>query len=87
MLDQSETKHFSRVSNGECKPQVGLLFLELVEEMRKISRHLENIHDRAEMFYGKFPKDRRIYQQYGKDRPEDGAENRNGQAAAEIRGS
>ncbi|MBQ9337235.1 MAG: Na/Pi cotransporter family protein [Lentisphaeria bacterium] len=87
MLDQSETKHFSRVSNGECKPQVGLLFLELVEEMRKISRHLENIHDRAEMFYGKFPKDRRIYRQNGKDRPEDGAENRNGQAAAEIRGS
>ena len=56
MLDQSETKHFTRISNGECKPQVGILYLELVEEMRKISRHLENIHDRAAMFYGKFPK-------------------------------
>ena len=41
-----------------CKPQVGILYLELVEEMRKISRHLENIHDRAAMFYGKFPKAR-----------------------------
>ena len=55
MLDRSETEHFSRISNGECKPQVGILFLELVEEMRKISRHLENIHERAAMFYGKFP--------------------------------
>ena len=43
MLDQSETKHFTRISNGECKPQVGILYLELVEEMRKVSRHLENI--------------------------------------------
>ena len=58
MLDTSETKHFARISNGECKPQVGMLFLELIEEMRKISRHLENIHERAASFYGKFPKAR-----------------------------
>ena len=58
MLDTSETKHFARISNGECKPQVGMLFLELIEEMRKISRHLENIHERASSFYGKFPKAR-----------------------------
>ncbi|MCI5778224.1 MAG: Na/Pi cotransporter family protein [Lentisphaeria bacterium] len=55
MLDSSETEHFTRISNGDCKPQVGMLYLELVEEMRKISRHLENIHERAAMFYGKFP--------------------------------
>ena len=58
MLDNSETKHFSRISNGDCKPRVGILFLELIEEIRKISRHLENIHERAAMFYGKFPKAR-----------------------------
>ena len=58
MLDNSEARHFTRISNGECKPQVGMLFLELVEEMRKISRHLENIHERAASFYGKFPKAR-----------------------------
>ena len=52
MLDRSETEHFTRISNGDCKPQVGMLYLELVEEMRKISRHLENIHERAAMFYG-----------------------------------
>ena len=55
MLESSETEHFTRISNGDCKPQVGMLYLELVEEMRKISRHLENIHERAAMFYGKFP--------------------------------
>ena len=58
MLDRSETEHFTRISNGECKPHVGILFLELIEEIRKISRHLENIHERAAMFYGKFPKAR-----------------------------
>jgi len=55
-LDQSETEHFSRIAEGECKPEVGVLFLELVEEIRKISRHLENIHVRSAMFYKKFPK-------------------------------
>ena len=56
MLDRSETEHFTRISNGDCKPHIGILYLELIEEIRKISRHLENIHERAAMFYGKFPK-------------------------------
>lgn len=56
MLNRAETTHFTRISNGECKPQVGILYLELVEEIRKISRHLENIHERSAMFYGTFPK-------------------------------
>ncbi|MBE6399523.1 MAG: Na/Pi cotransporter family protein [Lentisphaerae bacterium] len=55
MLNRSEAEHFNRISNGECRPEVGILFLELVEEIRKIARHLENINDRASMFYGKFP--------------------------------
>lgn len=55
MLNRSEAEHFNRISNGECRPEVGILFLELVEEIRKVARHLENINDRASMFYGKFP--------------------------------
>ncbi|MBE6358247.1 MAG: Na/Pi cotransporter family protein [Lentisphaerae bacterium] len=55
MLDRSENEHLSRLNNGECRPQVGILYLELVEEMRKIARHLENINDRAGMFYEKLP--------------------------------
>ena len=55
MLSRSEAEHFNRISNGDCVAPAGILFLEMVEEIRKISRHLENINDRAAMFYGKFP--------------------------------
>ncbi len=55
MLDRSEAEHISRINNGECRPQVGILYLELLEELRKIARHLENINDRAGMFYEKLP--------------------------------
>ena len=56
MLDISEKEHFTRISAGDCKPEVGILFLELLEEIRKITRHLENINDRAAAFYGKIPR-------------------------------
>ena len=55
MLDNSESKHITRINNGECRPQVGILYLELIEEIRKVARHLENINDRAGMFYEKLP--------------------------------
>ena len=55
MLDRSEAEHISRINNGECRPQVGILYLELLEEIRKVARHLENINDRAGMFYEKLP--------------------------------
>ncbi|MBO7328825.1 MAG: Na/Pi cotransporter family protein, partial [Lentisphaeria bacterium] len=58
MLDRSEAEHISRINNGECRPQVGILYLELIEEIRKISRHLENINDRAGMLYEKLPSTR-----------------------------
>ncbi|MBR2723817.1 MAG: hypothetical protein IKB77_05730, partial [Lentisphaeria bacterium] len=58
MLDRSEAEHISRINNGDCRPQVGILYLELLEEIRKISRHLENINDRAGMFYEKIPSTR-----------------------------
>jgi len=55
MLGESEAGHLARINNGECRPQVGILYLELIEEIRKITRHLENINDRAGMFYEKLP--------------------------------
>ncbi len=54
-LDSSETEHISRINNGSCSPNVGILYLELLEEFRKISRHLENINDRAGVFYDRLP--------------------------------
>ena len=54
-LERSETEHFNRIGSGDCHAPTGIIFLEIVEEIRKIARHLENINDRAVMFYGKFP--------------------------------
>lgn len=55
ILDDSEAEHLARINNGECRPQVGILYLELLEEIRKVARHLENINDRAGMLYTKLP--------------------------------
>jgi Na/Pi-cotransporter len=54
MLDEYETEHITRINNGDCQPQVGILYLELLAEIRKISRHLLNINERAGMFYDDF---------------------------------
>ena len=54
MLSDYEAEHIIRIDKGECRPQVGILYLELLEEIRKISRHLLNINERAEMFYDNF---------------------------------
>ena len=55
MLNTFEAEHISRIEKGDCRPQVGILYLELLTEIRKISRHLQNINERAEMFYANFP--------------------------------
>ena len=54
MLNEYETEHITRINNGDCQPQVGILYLELLTEFRKISRHLLNINERAGMFYDDF---------------------------------
>jgi len=46
----------SRIGSGDCIPEVGMMYLELIDEMRKVSRHLANIIDRADNFYDKLPK-------------------------------
>ena len=51
LLKDFETEHVTRINNGECRPQVGILYLELLTEFRKIARHLFNINERAHMFY------------------------------------
>ena len=55
LLDDYETGHIARINNGACRPQVGIIYLELLAEIRKISRHLFNINERSEMFYDNFP--------------------------------
>ncbi len=55
MLNSYEQEHIARVNNGDCRPQVGILYLELLEEFRKIARHIFNINERAGMFYSNVP--------------------------------
>ena len=54
MLNKFETEHVERINGGNCQVQVGLLYLDLLAEIRKISRHLLNINERSEMFYENF---------------------------------
>ncbi len=55
-LSRLETEHMERIKNGKCRPEVGILYLELLEAMRKISKNLFNIVERASNFYDKIPK-------------------------------
>ena len=55
-LNASEREHLSRINQGLCVPQVGIIYLELLEEFHKIGRHLSNIAERAESFYEKLEK-------------------------------
>ncbi len=47
----SEQEHLARIANGTCRPEIGIVFLELLTEMQKILRHLSNITDRAGQLY------------------------------------
>ena len=55
-LDLAEQTHMTRLCEGKCKPANGVLYLELLEKIRKISRHLYNITERAGQFYTKLPR-------------------------------
>lgn len=54
MLHAFESGHVARINSGNCSPQVGILYLELLSEIRKIARHLLNIDERSKMFYADF---------------------------------
>ena len=55
-LASVEADHMTRVNGGTCLPEVSILYLELLENMRKVYKNISNIIDRAEMFYEKLPK-------------------------------
>ena len=45
--DECEHNHLKRLTAGQCHPATGVFYLELVSEVRKISRHFANIAERA----------------------------------------
>ncbi|MBO5254197.1 MAG: Na/Pi cotransporter family protein, partial [Opitutales bacterium] len=58
-LNNVEAEHVSRVNAGTCRPEIGILYLELLESIRKVAKNLFNIIDRAGKFYDKIPSVRR----------------------------
>ena len=55
MLDEAELTHMNRLYEGKCVVRNGVLFMELLEKIRKTERHIFNITERAGDFYGKLP--------------------------------
>ena len=47
LAEQYEIIHMNRVKEGKCLPESGLFYLELISEIRKLSRHFANITDRS----------------------------------------
>ncbi|MBR2364249.1 MAG: Na/Pi cotransporter family protein [Lentisphaeria bacterium] len=47
LAEQYEIIHMNRVKEGKCVPESGLFYLELISEIRKLSRHFANITDRS----------------------------------------
>ena len=56
MLDETELTHMNRLYEGKCVIRNGVLFMEVLEIIRKIERHVFNIAERAGDFYGKLPR-------------------------------
>ena len=54
-IEKVESSHMARVNKGTCLPEVSILFLELLEVIRKVTRHVFNIIERTEMIYERIP--------------------------------
>ena len=46
-----EQDHLRRLREKLCSPETGVLYIELLSEIRKVSRHLANIAERSDAFY------------------------------------
>jgi len=49
LTDANEANHIQRMKEGTCVPVIGVFYIELLAEIRKVSRHIANITDRAEV--------------------------------------
>ncbi len=51
--DEYEENHLCRLKASQCNPETGIFYIELISEMRKVSRHAANIVERAAVCCGK----------------------------------
>ncbi len=50
LCNSGEQNHLLRLKNNQCNPETGLFYIELISEIRKVSRHFANITERAASF-------------------------------------
>ena len=43
LRDEQKERHMERLSNGECKPEAGLVFIEIIDNLERISDHAQNM--------------------------------------------
>lgn len=43
LRDEQKERHMDRLSRGECKPEAGLVFIEIIDNLERISDHAQNI--------------------------------------------
>ena len=49
-----EAKHVERLATGECSAVTGVIYIELLAELEKVSSHLTNIAERSEAIQRNF---------------------------------
>lgn len=53
LTDEYEKHHLNRLAEGKCQAPAGVVFIGLISEIKKISRHLANITDRTSVSFSK----------------------------------
>lgn len=53
LTDEYEKHHLKRLAEGKCQAPAGVVFIGLISEIKKISRHLANITDRTSVLFSK----------------------------------
>ena len=43
LRDEQKERHMDRLSRGECKPEAGLVFIEIIDNLERISDHAQNM--------------------------------------------
>ena len=43
LRDEQKERHMERLSKGECKPEAGLVFIEIIDNLERISDHAQNV--------------------------------------------
>ncbi len=56
LANKYENAHIERMKKNPANGEAGILYLELISEIRKVSGHLANIADKAGKFYGEIGK-------------------------------